>query len=199
MGVGRKLEFDREETLDKAMRLFWDHGYTNTSLSELISELGISKPSLYNTFGNKENLFSACFDFYLSEYVKPKFDLLTGASETPLSDRLSNYFYGLIDLMADSDTPLGCLYVKSQAEAQSPNFPAGLSTMLLEASNVHHAELEQILSNEISVGQLPAEADVSKLSNYITAVSLGLAVQCRSGKSITELRDIADIAISSIV
>ncbi|NEO92378.1 MAG: TetR/AcrR family transcriptional regulator, partial [Moorea sp. SIO3G5] len=55
--VGRKLEFDREEALEKAMDLFWSKGYNATGLNDLLKHMGIQRQSLYNTFGSKHALF----------------------------------------------------------------------------------------------------------------------------------------------
>ncbi len=54
---GRPRVFDKDEALEKAMKLFWTRGYDGTSMAEIIETLGINKPSLYAAFGNKEELF----------------------------------------------------------------------------------------------------------------------------------------------
>ncbi len=57
--MARKIEFDRDVVLDKAMNLFWENGYEATSMAELEQRLGINKFSIYNTFGNKRALYLA--------------------------------------------------------------------------------------------------------------------------------------------
>jgi len=61
---GRPREFDLEEALDKAIDVFWRHGYGGTSLSDLTEAMGISRPSLYSAFGNKEQTFKAAVERY---------------------------------------------------------------------------------------------------------------------------------------
>ena len=61
---GRPLSFDRDAALDKAMHVFWEHGYEAASISELTSAMGITPPSLYTAFGDKEHLFLEAIERY---------------------------------------------------------------------------------------------------------------------------------------
>src|SRR5260370_32921723 len=63
---GRPRAFDEEEVLDVAMRLFWDHGFDGTSMSDLTEAMGINRRSAYAAFGNKEPLFPAALERYLA-------------------------------------------------------------------------------------------------------------------------------------
>src|SRR5271163_5082070 len=65
--VGRPLGFDPAKALDKALRVFWKHGYEGASLADLTEAMGINRPSLYAAFGNKEALFRKVLDRYGEE------------------------------------------------------------------------------------------------------------------------------------
>ena len=60
--IGRPREFDTSKAIDSAMLLFWRKGYEGTSISDLTEALGITRPSLYGAFGNKEQLFRTVLD-----------------------------------------------------------------------------------------------------------------------------------------
>ena len=62
---GRPKVFDRDAALDKAMKLFWQHGYEATSLADLVEATGAKAPTLYAEFTNKEGLFRAVLDRYI--------------------------------------------------------------------------------------------------------------------------------------
>ena len=62
--MGRPREFDTDAALDKAMRLFWMKSYEGTSVADLTGTLGISRPSLYAAFGDKQSLFRAALERY---------------------------------------------------------------------------------------------------------------------------------------
>ena len=61
---GRPREFDTDDALGAALRVFWQKGYEGASLSDLTDAMGITRPSLYAAFGNKENLFRQALDLY---------------------------------------------------------------------------------------------------------------------------------------
>ena len=66
---GRPKVFDRDAALDKAMTLFWQHGYEATSLADLVEATGAKAPTLYAEFVNKEGLFRAVLDRYISRFA----------------------------------------------------------------------------------------------------------------------------------
>ena len=66
MPGGRPRAFDPDAALDRALEVFWRQGYEGTALTDLTAAMGISKPSLYAAFGNKEELFAAVIDRYIS-------------------------------------------------------------------------------------------------------------------------------------
>src|SRR4051794_32394754 len=61
---GRPLSFDREAALDKAMHVFWEKGYEAASIADLTAAMGITPPSLYTAFGDKEHLFLEAIEAY---------------------------------------------------------------------------------------------------------------------------------------
>src|SRR5258708_30059888 len=63
-GPGRPRDFNLDEALNRAMRLFWRNGYLGTSISDLTEALGISRASLYAAFGSKEELYKKALDRY---------------------------------------------------------------------------------------------------------------------------------------
>lgn len=60
----RTREFDVNETLDRAMHLFWKKGYVETSVRDLVEYTGVAHAGLYSAFGDKEGLFKAAVRKY---------------------------------------------------------------------------------------------------------------------------------------
>jgi len=65
---GRPKTFNREAALDKALELFWRHGYEGTSLADLVEATGAKAPTLYAEFTNKEGMFRAAVDRYTEKF-----------------------------------------------------------------------------------------------------------------------------------
>jgi AcrR family transcriptional regulator len=70
VSMGRPKSFSREEVLEKAMPVFWKHGFADTSLQELERATGVNKSGLYTEFRDKEDLFVACLRHYLESQEK---------------------------------------------------------------------------------------------------------------------------------
>ncbi|QXO16312.1 TetR/AcrR family transcriptional regulator [Vibrio ostreae] len=69
--MARKCNFDRDQKLTQAMELFWQRGYAHTAISDLIDALQINRFSLYNTFGDKQQLYYEALDKYLQSVSFP--------------------------------------------------------------------------------------------------------------------------------
>ena len=65
MAMGRPREFDVDKALDLALQVFWSKGYEGASMADLTLAMGITRPSLYAAFGNKEELFRKALDRYV--------------------------------------------------------------------------------------------------------------------------------------
>ena len=68
--MGRPKSFSREEVLEKAMPVFWKHGFADTTLQELERATGVNKSGLYTEFRDKKDLFVACLRHYLESQGK---------------------------------------------------------------------------------------------------------------------------------
>src|SRR6202165_2605504 len=68
--MGRPKNFSREGVLEKALPVFWKHGFADTSLQDLEKATGVNKSGLYTEFRDKEDLFVACLRHYLESQGK---------------------------------------------------------------------------------------------------------------------------------
>ena len=109
---GRPREFDLDEALAAALLVFWRNGYEAASMAELTAAMGITKPSLYAAFGNKEALFHKALDLYERE----KLAYMTSALEAPTARGVAERLLrGSLEMQMSSCDPKGCLRVISAA------------------------------------------------------------------------------------
>ncbi|MFC1334476.1 MAG: TetR/AcrR family transcriptional regulator [gamma proteobacterium symbiont of Clathrolucina costata] len=198
MGAGRKRTFEKSDALDKAMRVFWEHGYAGTSVSDLTEVLGINKPSLYSAFGNKEQLFAKALEHYMSHYGAPLLERLTQPADLPFADRVRAYMLGIVDLINSDDSPKGCLFVKSCCETGSSALPEDISLSLQEMRQVNAQLLTKAVQAEQKRCLLLQTAKPRDIAEYLLSVLYGLSVLARQGKSRRELVRIVNVAITAL-
>jgi len=109
--MARPYTFDPETALEAAMHVFWRDGYDLASLTELQSEMGIQRGSLYQEFGSKKGLFLKALDHYVMLFVHPGIKLLT-QPEGSGSDRINRFFE-----LIPANENRGCLLCNSAAGA----------------------------------------------------------------------------------
>ncbi|MCU7845139.1 MAG: TetR/AcrR family transcriptional regulator [Candidatus Thiodiazotropha sp. (ex Monitilora ramsayi)] len=180
------------------MRVFWENGYSGTSVNDLTEALGINKPSLYAAFGNKEQLFATALEHYMSHYGTPLIEQLTQPSEAPFTERIRDYMLGIIDLVNNKASPKGCLFVKSSCEAGGTAIPDDVSLTLQAMRSVNEQALRKVIEAEQKRGLLLQTAKPRDLAEYLLSVLYGISVLARQGKSRRELVRVVEIAINAL-
>src|SRR6267378_4217328 len=110
---GRPREFDRDAALERAIDVFWRHGYEATSVSDLTAAMDINPPSLYAAFGDKEKLFLEAVERYQEQRrqsVTKVFDEAPTAREA-----VHRLLREAASRLACSGHPRGCMLVMSDA------------------------------------------------------------------------------------
>ncbi|WCT71849.1 TetR/AcrR family transcriptional regulator [Sphingomonas naphthae] len=188
---GRPREFCVDEALAAALRVFWQHGYEGASLTELTGAMGITKPSLYAAFGNKEALFHKALDLYEREklaYMKTALDAPTSRG---VAERL---LFGALEMQSSSCDPKGCLGVISSL-ACSPQNTSIRDDVLARRLSSQTAMIERFTRAKAE-GDLPDSVDPTALANYLITVMQGLAVQASSGMTCPDLTALVDTTLS---
>ncbi|WP_069812066.1 TetR/AcrR family transcriptional regulator [Streptomyces sp. TP-A0874] len=189
---GRPRAFDRDEALDRAIRLFWTKGYEATSVRDLSEELGIGQPSLYNAFGGKRALFDEAVGVYDSRY---------GGFIDAAIEEESTAVQAMRRILAEAPArytrrglPRGCLVISGDAGAEDADVHEVMSRLREEK----RSQLASKIDADLAADHLPEGADPSALSAYVMAVLAGLAQRARDGSSRQELEAVASIAIAAL-
>jgi AcrR family transcriptional regulator len=190
--TGRPLSFDPDEALDRALDVFWRKGYEGASLSDLTKAMHINRPSLYATFGDKENLFRKVLDHYADGPASHSRAALQEPTSRAVVERL---LYGTADMLTSEANPRGCLWV--QGALACGNGADSVRKELISRRLGGEAALRQRLKRAILEGDLPPDANPASLARYIAIIIQGMSVQAASGATRSQLRGIIDIALES--
>ena len=189
---GRPRKFDVDQALDCAMFAFWRNGYEGTSLTDLTTAMGINRPSLYATFGDKENLFFKVLERYVEHYGSHGIRELSQHAE--IREAIAAFLTSVSDLLTASRLPPGCLIANSTLECGGHRFDA-IGRRLSQC----HAETEAALYQRLRLaqmqGQLPESEDVQALAQFFTATMLGMAVIARANTDAGMIRQLAMTAL----
>lgn len=198
MAGGRQREFDKDDALHAAMLVFWKQGYVGASLADLTAAMGINKPSLYATFGNKEQLFVAATEYYLEQLAAPHVTKLRQPSK-PLTQRLKDYLMSLAAMISDPEMPGGCFISLSASEAAGDIIPADALCAINQACSFTETQLQQFFSEEIEQGNVGAGFDARSLTLFMLALLNGNASMARGGASLSDSEVVFDIALRALV
>ena len=179
---GRPREFCVHDALAKALRVFWSKGYEAASLSDLTEAMGITRPSLYAAFGNKESLFRKALDLYERE----KLDYVGRALAQPTARAVAETMLrSAVEAMTSDCDPHGCMRVIASAtcgdEAQSVRAELEARGNVIRQSIVERFERARV------EGDLPAHIDVEGITDLLKALLQGISLQAASGASREEL------------
>lgn len=190
---GRPRAFDRNTVLERAMQVFWAHGYDGASIPLLTEAMGISAQSLYAAFGAKETLYREAIDFYLATI---------GGFAARALDEEPDALEAVARLLRDAATVFsrktgtpGCMIATPAVGASD----TGLATL---GRGLRADSLDRIavrLDRGVADGQVHPDADRAAWSRYIAAVVQGMSVQARDGATRQALLSTAEIVTQALL
>jgi TetR/AcrR family transcriptional repressor of nem operon len=171
--VAKPREFDYDKVVNAARDLFWERGYVSTSLAQLLAVTGLSKSTLYQTFGTKRALFAVAVENYLAEVMSP----LISPMEAEGAGRaeLIGYFNGLAEMirMSPQDKARrGCFMLNTFMELED----------LDDAARVVSADYRSRVCDAIHhivVTMTDTVRDPMGTAEVLTAAKMGLMVTSR--------------------
>lgn len=172
------------------MLAFWRSGYETTSVADLTAAMGLTPPSLYAVFGNKQQLFLAAMRRYAGDRTK-----LETAMQAAPSARLAvaQMLHTAIVLFTGDTTPPGCL-LASAAATGSPE-AAPVRQALADDRRSLRDILRRRIEFDISMGRLSPDTPAAALAVLTVAVIQGLSVLARDGANRSALLAVADAAM----
>ncbi len=189
--IGRPRGFDRDTALLAAMRTFWAQGYEGTSIQDLVDATGVNKPSLYSTFGCKEEIFRQAVELY--DRLEGRATSQSLSAATTAREAVEAMLRSNARAYVAEDGPRGCMIVLSSllGAPENRNVRAFLSDNRLSGERT----LRDRLARGVAEGDLSPAADLDRLAAFYTTVLEGLSIQARDGASPKKLGMIIDAAM----
>ncbi|MFK8259299.1 TetR/AcrR family transcriptional regulator [Erwinia sp. AnSW2-5] len=186
---GRPKTFDREAALDKALELFWRHGYEGTSLADLVEATGAKAPTLYAEFTNKEGMFRAAVDRYTEKFARQS-EAALACPESCVASGIENYFRSTAACFTDGKKPGGCFFICTSSTLSADS--SEVAEMLRDRHNNQEQHLLAFLQARQAAGELDPRTSVSALAAYLCCLLQGMSVRAREGATHAELDQLID-------
>ena len=192
--AGRPRKFDIDTAYSAALQLFWAQGFEATSLDQLVSTMGLSKSSFYQTFESKHSLFQNCLLHYGELLVTEATKGLMEAN-SPI-EFIHNALIQNAKEARNPDAKKGCFIMNTVVEF------AQRDPKISKIVTAHLTAMKKVFTQAISLaqahGDISREASPIELADYLITTIIGLKTQVKSGASGSKIKKIANITISSL-
>jgi AcrR family transcriptional regulator len=164
-----------------AIELFWRAGYEKTSIAMLTEAMGVTPPSLYAAFGDKDRLFEEASSRYFQRTCEA---IDAAATEPTARAAIGRMLDETARAHTDTDTPLGCLMLTEPR--------------LGSQREVLHQRIARRIARGVAEGDLPASVEPDELASFLVAVMRGMSGCARDGGTTDEVFAIAATALAAV-
>lgn len=165
------------------MTIFWRDGYGGASLNRIAAATGVSKPSLYAAFGDKEHLYLQALAHYGTRLQAHYTQVLE--AEPDARRAIEALLHTAVE-SSGRGVPGGCMVVAGAATCDADGIPSSVRRAISDALSTRVRAIAERLARAQREGQLSASVDTAALASFYSTVQAGLVVQaqdrrCRQG------------------
>ncbi len=188
--MARPREFDLDIALENAITVFWEKGFGDASLPDLLNGMGVTRGSLYKAFKDKRSLYLQVLNTYEKQTVGQAVALLTQEGSDGW-DNILSLFASIEEAYAAGDRR-GCLLCSAVAGPAS--FDAEISEVAVQA-------LEKLrVAFGVALEKTDRSNNRTALSHLLLTQYVGLQILCRSSVPLAtiqqNLRAIKELAVA---
>jgi len=188
--MARKREFDEVEALKQAMQLFWVQGYEKTSMDDLVNHMGVHRKSIYDTFGNKHELFIKVLEYYKTSIGQQMLQHI--ANKESALDKIKALFE--FSRFSNEEQAKGCLVVNTAVELSLHD------EVIAQTVRTNFDETEKVIYQLLQQGQTKGEfssqLDLAVTTKFIHNALIGIRVQLKTTEEQQKLQPIIDMTLS---
>jgi len=189
--MARTKDFDEDEVLKKAMNLFWHKGYNGTSMQDLVDGLGISRSSMYDTFGDKHTLFIRALENYKQMATTEMKAIVDNAPSAKAAIR--RMFELTVNELLSDDQHKGCFLVNAGVE-MAPH-DAEVNKMLCDNDRQLEKYFNEAIRKGQDSGEISNEQSSHALAQFILNSIKGMRVTAKSAADKKVFRDIVEVTM----
>ncbi|GGC75629.1 TetR/AcrR family transcriptional regulator [Chelatococcus reniformis] len=187
--MARPKEFDRDEVLEAAIRVFREHGYEGSSAEMLVRAMGIGRQSLYDTFGDKWQLYCAAVQRYVACEIEAHVTALRGAP------RALDGIRAMIERVV-AEAPQACLGVNSICEFGRSR--PELSEIQDASARALHIAIAKRVREAQADGEVAAVLDTEAAAGFVAASFATIRIAARGGADARELHSLGHMAMRAL-
>jgi len=190
--MARTKDFDETEVLAKAIELFWQKGYNGTSMQDLVDTLGISRSSLYDTFGDKHQLYLKALESYKQTQAAIRDRILNGS--VPAKAAIRQLLDMIINEMIHDKQQKGCFLINSAVETAShdKDTSAIICDNDVQLENAFYGVIKRGQGN----GEITSKQDPRTLARFLFNMIVGIRVNGKSAPDKAIFQDIINLTMS---
>jgi AcrR family transcriptional regulator len=194
--MARPRTLPKEESLERALNLFWNKGFDRTSIADLGNALGVGPSSIYNSFGSKEELYQQAIKHYMETHASFVSAIFEEAKALSADLCVRKLLRSVTKLYASQETPLGCALLQSGGAGTPEDSEACAFTCEAKASL--ESAIQTLFETRKRAGdKLVASPHI--LAKFVTVTMRGLSQLACDGTSQSDLLKVADHAAQSCV
>jgi TetR/AcrR family transcriptional repressor of nem operon len=190
--MARTKDFDENEVLSKAVELFWHKGYNGTSMQDLVDGLGISRSSLYDTYGDKHTLFIKALESY-KDAGAGKFGQIISNSTTAKETLKKLLEYTTGELLGDQNHK-GCFMVNAEVEVAPHDGEVG--KLVCENDQQVEDAFYLVIKKGQESGEIKNQQDARALARFTFNTVKGIRVTAKSTTDKAVFDDIIKLALA---
>jgi TetR/AcrR family transcriptional repressor of nem operon len=191
--MARPKEFDPPTALSAATGAFWRNGYEKTSLDDLMAAMHVGRQSLYDTFGDKRELYLSALEAYRDSTQAALRRLF--ASGQPLRECFAALLFGIAN-ESRADQERGCLLLSANLERNLDD--KKIATLVKTNQAQVEALFEEALRRAQQVGEIAADKDARALAKFFLASIQGMRATARASSNRAGLEQVARVALSTL-
>ena len=187
----RHKTFNQIDTVKEAINLFWKDGFYQTSIQDLVKNLGVNRASLYDTYGDKEGLFKRCFQTYRDDVFTITKEIFSKHNTT--KSRFQSLFQWITTTLVEDKDKKGCLVCNTYTEI----LPSSKNTTLLNLVNETKVLWINIILNELKKGvknnEIKKNINLENTAHAMYASMIGVCVLSKTQTTAERLKSTLNI------